>query len=200
LIVAKGAETKQRIVEQALKLAARDGLEGLSIGGLAQDLGLSKSGLFAHFGSKEELQVEVLRSAAALFEATVVAPALRAPRGAARLEKLFDLWVRWATNDQQPGGCIFMAVSTELDDREGKPRDFLVASQQALLDVIEKAARLSIQAGDFRADLDCVQFAFELDSIMMGINHFYRLMRDPRALHRGKLAFDRLMASAAARH
>ena len=103
----KGERTKSAILNQAVSAASRHGIEGLSIGSLADRLEMSKSGLFAHFGSKEDLQIAVLSTAAAKFEEVVVRPALRAPRGAARLRKWFDLWLRWITDPSIPGGCLF---------------------------------------------------------------------------------------------
>jgi AcrR family transcriptional regulator len=194
--VSKGEETRERILERAFRLASRDGLEGLSIGGLAAELGLSKSGLFAHFGSKEELQVEVLRAAAIRFEAQVMRPAFRAPRGEPRVRALFDNWLQWLQDASSPGGCLFLAASTELDDKEGRPRDFLVGMQRQLLQSLAKTARLAIEAGHFRGDLDCDQFAFELNGLLLGHSHFRRLLRDPRAESRTRGAFDRLVRSA----
>src|SRR5436853_7635330 len=113
----KGADTRQRILDNAFRLAARDGLGGVSLGSLAGDIGLSKSGLFAHFRSKEELQLEMLRTASMQFIENVMVPALRKPRGVPRLRAMFDNWLEWATAQQ--GGCIFVAASVELDDRPG---------------------------------------------------------------------------------
>src|ERR1700759_3366835 len=121
----KGAETRERILTRAIQLASQRGLEGLSIGDRAADLGLSKSGLFAHFGSKEDLQVEVLRAAGSRWEQSVWKPALKAAAGRPRLVAFFEHWLRWISDPTWPGGCLFMAAATELDDREGKARDFL---------------------------------------------------------------------------
>src|SRR5262249_13086270 len=153
--MSKGEETRERIVQHAAKVASRDGLEGLSIGSLASALDMSKSGLFAHFGSKEDLQLEILRSAAADFERKVVWPELRQPRGPARLCTLFDAWLKWVNAPETPGGCVFVAASFELDDHPGPLRDFLVEQQKALFDVIVRSARLAVEAGLFRKDLNC---------------------------------------------
>src|SRR5687768_3596482 len=118
--MSKGEETRDRILERAFRLAGRDGLEGLSIGRLAAELGLSKSGLFAHFGSKEDLQIEVLRAAAAHLEEKVMRPAFRGARGEPRTKQLFENWMRWLGDPALPGGCVFMAASIELDDRPGR--------------------------------------------------------------------------------
>jgi len=195
-VVTKGEETRERILDRAFRLASRDGLEGLSIGGLATDLGLSKSGLFAHFGSKEDLQVAVLEMAAAEFETAVMRPAFRAARGLPRLKKMFDLWLSWADDPGKPGGCVFMAASTELDDHEGRPREHLVETQKRLFAAIEKTAQLAVEEGHFRKDLDVEQLAFELYSILLGYNQRKRLLRAPDAGSRARTAFDRLVAWA----
>ncbi len=194
----KGAETRERILDRAVSMASRDGLGGLTIGTLAGELGLSKSGLFAHFGSKEDLQLEVLRAAVARFEDAVMRPAFRAPRGERRLRSLVEHWLRWATDPALPGGCILVAAAAELDDREGRPRDFLAAKQHELVDALARTARFAVECGDFRADLDADQFAFELYSIFLGYNHSKRLLRDVRAEKRVHIAFERLVAEAKA--
>ena len=124
----KGQDTKERILGEALDLASTVGIEGLSIGELAKATEMSKSGLFAHFNSKEDLQLEVLRSGSANFIETVVSPALRQPRGEPRVRALFERWLAWET--LRTGGCPFMAATFELDDRPGPVRDALVATQQ----------------------------------------------------------------------
>jgi AcrR family transcriptional regulator len=197
--VTKGDETRDRIVDRALRLASRDGLEGLSIGGLAGELGLSKSGLFAHFGSKEDLQLAVLREAVARFEATVVRPALRAARGEPRIRALFEHWLDWMADPAFPGGCILLAASVELDDREGRPRDYLAGTQRLLLETLAKAARLAVEAGHLRADLDCDQFAFEMYALVLARGHWKRLLRDPQADVRARAAFESLIARSRAR-
>ena len=151
----KGDETRARILRHAAKVASRDGLEGLSIGELATALEMSKSGLFAHFGSKEDLQIEVLRAAAVDFEERVIRPALKQPRGAPRLRALFERWSKWASAPELPGGCIFAGASFELDDRPGPVRDYLVEEERRLLDVLSRSAQLGVESGLFRQDLDC---------------------------------------------
>ncbi|HZR07596.1 MAG TPA: TetR/AcrR family transcriptional regulator, partial [Myxococcales bacterium] len=179
--MAKGLQTRDRILDTAFRLAARDGLEGLSLAGLAGELGMSKSGLFAHFGSKEELQLEMLRTASDLFVAKVLAPSFRQPRGLPRVKALFENWRRWATDPGLPGGCIFVAAAAELDDRDRSPvRDYVVSQQQALLQAVARAARLAVEVGHFRRDLDAEQFAFEFLGIYLAFHQSHRLLRDPR--------------------
>jgi AcrR family transcriptional regulator len=194
--VSKGEGTRERILDRALRLASRDGLEGLSIGVLAADLGLSKSGLFAHFGSKEDLQLAVLQEAATRFEETVMRPAFRAPRGEPRLRRLFENWLGWIGDPASPGGCVFLAAAAELDDREGRPRDFLAGSQKQLVSSLGRSARMAVEEGHFRAGLDAEQFAFELYALLLGCSHWRRLLRDPKAETRARAAFERLLDGA----
>lgn len=196
--MSKGEQTRERIVEKAWRLATRDGLTGLSLGKLALELKLSKSGLFAHFGSKEGLEVEVLKAAADHFTEQVVRPALTAPRGVARLRKLFKNWILWANHPSQPGGCIFLAAAAELDDAEGPPRDYLVTAQLGLLAALSKGARIAVEEGELRRNLDTDQFAFEMLGIVMAYHHARRLLRDPKAEARAKAAFERLISGNAA--
>jgi len=196
--VSKGEETRDRIVERAFRLASRDGLSGLSIGKLATELGLSKSGLFAHFGSKEDLELEVLKAAAERFTELVMKPAFAAPRGVARLRKLFKGWLAWNSDPAQPGGCLFLAAAAELDDSSGPQRDFLVSTQASLLVALAKAASLAVETGEFAAGLDCEQFAFETLGVIMAYHHARRLLRDPKADAHAKHAFERLLTASAA--
>lgn len=191
--MSKGADTRERILDQAVRLASRDGLEGLTIGSLSSELKLSKSGLFSHFGSKDELQLQVLQAAVAKFNETVVRPALAAPRGEPRIRAFFEHWLAWANDPDMPGGCIFVTASVELDDRPGPQRDFFVRAYGDRVAFLAKAARLAVETGHFRADLDCDQFAFDIDCIALGFNHTQRLLRDPQALQRARFSFERLL-------
>ncbi|HEY0481201.1 MAG TPA: TetR/AcrR family transcriptional regulator [Kofleriaceae bacterium] len=192
----KGLETKDRILDRAFRIAGRDGLGGLTLSTLATGLGMSKSGLFAHFRSKEELQLQVLETATARFQEAVIAPAVKAPRGLPRLRKLFDGWLRWMSDPALPGGCIFVAAAVELDDRDGKPRDFLVAAQRQLRETIARIARTAVDTQELRRDLDCEQLAFEIYAIILGYNHDKRLLREDRPEARARAAFARLLADA----
>ncbi|HEX7927290.1 MAG TPA: TetR/AcrR family transcriptional regulator, partial [bacterium] len=178
------------------RVATRDGLEGLSIGTLATDLGLSKSGLFAHFGSKEALQVEVLKAGVARFEAVAIRPALSAPRGEPRVQALFDHWLGWMEHTEEFGGCLITAASVELDDRPGPPRDYLAYIERQHMGVLAKAVRMAIDEGHFQQEVDPKQFAFEWKGIILAYHETVRLMRDPAALTMARNAFARLMASA----
>jgi AcrR family transcriptional regulator len=194
--MSKGDSTRAAIVEKGVSLATQVGLEGLTIGRLATDLGLSKSGLFAHFRSKEALQIQVLDAAAERFVDEVVKPAVREPRGEPRVRALFDRWLVWTKTNSGPGGCLFVAAAAELDDRPGPVRDRLVALQKGWLEMIAIVFRTGVTEGVFRPDLDPEEFAHDLYSVMLGFHHASRLMRDPRAEKRANAAFGRLLSSA----
>jgi AcrR family transcriptional regulator len=194
--MSKGEQTRERIVERAWQLATRDGLSGVSLGKLATDLGLSKSGLFAHFESKEALELAVLRAAAERFTREVLMEAFKAPRGVPRLRALFHHWLLWVSDPRMPGGCVFRAAAVELDDATGPVRDFLATSQGELMQTLAKAARLAVAAGHFRADLDCDLFAFQFIGVLLACQHTRRLLRDPRSDERAHAAFEALVKSA----
>jgi AcrR family transcriptional regulator len=189
----KGEETREAVLDRALALASKVGLEGLTIGLLADDVGMSKSGLYAHFGSKEALEVAVLDEAARRFTADVVAPALTAPRGEPRIRELFRRWFTWGLESPLPGGCPMIAAGIELDDRPGAARDRLVALQRDWQETLATAARIAQQEGHFRADADPVQFGFEAYGIALSAHHFARLLRDPEAMRRSVVAFEALL-------
>jgi AcrR family transcriptional regulator len=192
----KGAATRAAILEHSVKLARRVGLEGLSIGRLAEELRLSKSGLFAHFRSKEALQIQVLETAAARFVAEVVRPGLARPRGEPRLTGLFEGWLHWARSQKTPGGCLFVAAAVELDDRPGPVRRRLVRLQREWLQVLANVTQTAIAEGHFRSDVDAEQFAHDLYAVMLGYHHASRLLKDPRAERRAAIAFERLLDDA----
>ena len=192
----KGDATRQAILDRAFELARQVGLQGLTIGRLADDLELSKSGLFAHFQSKEALQVQVLDAAAQRFAETVVRPALTAPRGEPRLRALFDRWLDWEGRHSVPGGCIFVQASVELDDQEGAARDRLVHLQREWLAAMATTVRGAIRETHFKATIDADQFAHELNGIMLAYHHAARLLRDPTAEQRARTAFDALVRTA----
>jgi AcrR family transcriptional regulator len=189
--VKKGDETRNAILDRATKLARTFGLEGVSIGRLAEELEMSKSGLFAHFGSKEALHVAVIEHASAQFVAAVVAPALKAPRGEPRVKALHQKWNEWGAAE---GGCIFVALAAELDDRPGPARDALAASMRDWLDTLATAARIAIEEGHFRKDVDPQQVAFELHGIMLARHELSRLIGDPKVGTRAGRAVEALLA------
>ena len=194
--MSKGTDTRSRIVETALRAASIDGVEGISLGKVAADVGMSKSGLFAHFDSKEALQVDVIAAAADRFVDVVVAPALKFPRGEPRLRALFEHWLLWEQHESLPGGCVFMHATAELDDRPGPVRDALVSHQQEWVAALAKAVQLTIDEGHFRADVDPKLFAFQLYGIVLSYYHSARLFRDPAAKSNVQRSFDALVAAA----
>lgn len=196
--MAKGETTRDAILERALSIATQTGLEGLTMGNLAKEVQLSKSGLFAHFQSKEQLQLDVLETAVARFIEMVIAPALREPRGEPRVRALFERWMTWENAPFLPGGCPFIALANELDDRPGPLRDRLVSYQRDWLQALATAARIAVAEKHFRADLESEQFAYDLYAIILGYQHFSRLLRDPAAESRARQGFEALIAASRA--
>lgn len=191
----KGEQTRQAVLDRALAMATERGLEALTIGDLAKELGLSKSGLFAHFESKENLQAAVLETAAERFRATL-APALRAPRGEPRLRAFFERLIEWEKSSFMPGGCVFLNVAHEVDVLPAPVRRVLVERQQELVAALRKAARLAVEEGHLRADLDLDQFAFDFYGIYIGFHYFRHLLKDPAAEPRARSAFQTLIENA----
>ncbi len=191
--MSKGEATRTAILDRATALASEVGLEGLTIGSLADDLGLSKSGLFAHFRSKEALQIQVLEHIAARFVDNVIRPALKAPRGEPRLRALFELLLEWPTRNELPGGCPLVSAVSELDSRPGPARDLLVRQQRDWLDTIATVVRTALAEGHFRKEVDPEQFAYELYGIEFAYHHALRLLEDPKASRRARAAFEALM-------
>lgn len=193
--MSKGQLTRAAILDEAVQVASRVGFEALSIAQLAEQVEMSKSGLFAHFRSKEQLQLQTLDRARQKFVAVVVAPALATPRGEPRVRALFEGWMRWAQLSLE-GGCIFVSAAAELDDRPGPLRDSLVKNEQDWLELIATVAGTAVAEGDFREDLDTDQFAFEQHALMLGHQHATRLLRDALATERTHRAFESLVAAA----
>jgi len=193
--MAKGDETRQAILARAFELANVIGVSGLTIGRLAEATGLSKSGLFAHFGSKEALEVAVVEEASRQFIQDVMVPALAKARGEPRVRALFEHWLAWGHRE---GGCFFVGATAELDDRPGAPRDALARSLKDWIDALATAAQIAITEGHFRSDLDARQFAFELYGIMLATHTFGRFLRDRASTSRAHETFERMLASARA--
>ena len=192
----KGDETRSAVLARAISLASEVGLAGVTIGKLADEVGMSKSGLFAHFSSKENLELAILEEAINRFIALVVTPAFKKPRGEPRLRALFESWLAWSKLEFMPGGCIFVVAGVELDDRPGPARDRYVASQRDWLSTLAGAARIAIEEKQFRKELDVEQVAHEIFSIAYGY-HFARKVVDPKlAEKRARAAFDRVIDDA----
>lgn len=189
----KGEQTRQVILEEAFSLASNIGLEALSLGVLAERTGLSKSGLFAHFGSKEELQLAVLRHAQSRFAEIVVRPALRAARGVKRLRAIVTNWLDWTRLASVPGGCVINAAASEFDDQPGPLRDEVRNALQTLHRTLKDTVAKAVETGELRPDTDIEQFVFELNGIYQVTHQRRRLFNDPDADRRAMIALDRLV-------
>ena len=192
-VLHKGQQTRATILEAALGLASHMGLEGLSIGALAEIAGMSKSGVFAHFGSREELQIAVIREYHARFEDEVFVPAMREPRGLPRLRALFERWVL-RVSVELDSGCIYISGAVEFDDRPGPVRDALAEMVRAWHAALERAIRIAIEQGDLGADTDATQMLFEIHGLILALHHDARFLRNPGVLDRARTGFDRLLA------
>jgi AcrR family transcriptional regulator len=195
----KGEQTRTAILDEALNVASKLGLEGLTIGSLAEATGMSKSGLFAHFGSREGLQLAVLEHAARRYGEAVLMPALRIGRGLPRLRDMFERWLDWAIASGLPGGCIMIAAAAEYDDRPGPIRDAVIANQHRGNALMQKAVRLAIEEGHLRANTDPEQISFELLGIVLAAHNHRRLLGDREARKRALVAFEQLIARFATR-
>ncbi len=192
--MSKGEQTRQQIITRALSLSSEVGLEGLSLGNLASELKLSKSGLFAHFKSKEALQLDVLQAACDLFTRDVLQPSLAEPRGLRRVQVLFDHYIAWVRGSGKTRTCIFMGLSQEYDDRPGPVRDALAKSQRDWQASVARVAQTAVESGEFHKHLDLQQFAFEFTGIGMIFQQFKSLLHDKQAERHAYVAFDALMA------
>ena len=192
----KGQQTRATILEAALTLASHMGLEGLSIGALAEVTGMSKSGVFAHFGSRDELQIAVVREYHNKFEEEVFYPALREPRGLPRLRALFDNWVRRVAVEID-SGCIHISGAVEFDDRPGPVRDALVDMVQTWQDALERAIRIAVEEGHLKPDTDPAQMLFEVHGLILALHHDARFLRHPGAVERARVAFRRVLENYA---
>ncbi|PTL77119.1 TetR/AcrR family transcriptional regulator [Vitiosangium sp. GDMCC 1.1324] len=190
----KREQTHQRILDAAVRVASREGLEALTIGRLADETEMSKGGLFAHFGSKESLQIEVLGYTSEAFHTTVVQPALQLEPGLPRLRKLFERWLSWLSRPEVPGGCILLSASSEVDDCPGPVRDAVVAQMRSLLLLVVKFARQAQEQKQIRAELDVHRLAFSIQGLLLSFHHSHRLLRNPRAYEHARAAFDELLA------
>ena len=193
----KGQQTKLAIVEAALGLSTQIGLEGLSIGVLAEVTHMSKSGVFAHFGSREELQISVIREYFHRFEQEVFYPALSVPRGLARVQALFANWMKRVAVEIQ-SGCIFISGAVEFDDRPGPVRDALANSVQTWLNAMLRAVVLAKECGDLRVDADEQQVAFEIHGLILALHYEARFLKNPGSIERANRGFENILARYAA--
>jgi AcrR family transcriptional regulator len=189
----KGKDTKLTVLESGLDMASQLGLECVTIGNLAKTTNLSKSGLFAHFQSKENLQIEILNYAAQQFAEGVIIPSLKTKAGIPRIRALVDNWIKWGS--ELTGGCIFVTASADFSDRHGKVRDVLLHQQKEWIDCLRRIAQSAVQVGDFRQDIDEDQFAFDLYSLLLGFHLYYNLLDDAEIKKRQETALARLLDS-----
>ena len=189
----KGQQTKAAIVDAALGLATHIGLEGLSIGAVAEVMRMSKSGVFAHFGSREELQISVVREYHARFQDEVFSPALAAPRGLPRLQAMFHNWMQ-RTSIEIDSGCLYISGAVEFDDRPGPVRDTLAESVRTWLAAMTRAVEQAKQAGHLRADADEQQVAFEIHALILALHHEARFLKTPGSMARATTGFANILA------
>lgn len=194
----QGERTRRRILARAADIASVEGLEGLTIGRLAADLNCSKSGLFAHFGSKEELQLATVVYASEQFKSKVLAPSHAVPRGRARLEALLDTWMRHIESDGFPGGCFFAAAAHEFDGRPGPVRDRLATAMKWWFETLRDEFRHAQQIGEFRAEVDAVQITFKIHAMAMEANWGCQMYKDPVWFLRGRQGIQEFLNQAAA--
>jgi len=189
---AKGEQTRAGIVDVALAMAARVGLEGLSIGTLADAVGKSKSGVFAHFGSREDLQIAVVREYYRRFEAEVFQPAMREPRGLPRVRALFENWMRH-TSAELDSGCIFISGAIEFDDRPGPVRDALAEAVDAWIDAMTRAVAQACEEKHLDAGADPSQIAFEIHALILALHYEARFMRRAGSVVRARQGFVNIL-------
>ena len=194
----KGAATRELILERAYAIACSAGLEGLSIGDLALAVGMSKSGVFAHFWSREDLQLAVLDSGGRRFGEKVLIPALRAPRGLARLRAITEYWFDWVRDNRQ--GCLIMGAVSEYDSRPGRLHDAVTALIQYWRDATARATAMAVETGELPAGTDPAQMSFEIFGIALALHQDIRLFDPQRARAQAECAMQRLLSlpSAAA--
>ncbi len=194
-VLQKGQQTKAVILDAALGLATQIGLEGLSIGALAEVTQMSKSGVFSHFGSREELQISVIREYFIRFEEEVFAPAMNAARGLPRLQALFRNWMN-RTSVEIDSGCLFISGAVEFDDRPGPVRDALAGSVRTWLAAMHRAVVQSIEAGHLSADADAdsAQISFEIHALILALHYEARFLKTPGAIARAHAGFDNILA------
>lgn len=188
----KGQQTKAAIIEAALGLATQIGLEGLSIGALAEMTRMSKSGVFAHFGSREELQISVIREYFNRFEQEIFYPALQAPRGLPRVTALFNNWMKRVAVEIQ-SGCIFISGAVEFDDRPGPVRDALASSVDTWMRALDRAIAQAQEAGQLDGSADPHQIAFEIHGLILALHYEARFLKDPGSLQRANVAFAHIL-------
>ena len=188
----KGERTRAAILGEALRLVSKAGLDGLTIGTLAEATGMSKSGLFAHFGSREELLLAVLAHGQAEFTEVVFQPAVSKPRGLPRLRAMFMNWLDWTESAELPGGCPMIGGATEFDDKPGPVREMLAGGQRTWIETLKRAVRQAVEEEQLAKDTDPEQIAFEMFGIALVVHHHRRLLGYKKARERALAALDSL--------
>ncbi len=188
----KGELTRAAILDVALDLASRDGLEGLTIGLLADKMNMSKSGVFAHFGSREDLQLEVLKLYHRRFEEEVFFPSMKETRGLARLKAMYARWIK-RVSVEIASGCIYISGAVEYDDRPGPIREELVAMVRAWQSALLRCVQQAIECGDLKAGTDAQQMVYEMYGLILGLHHDARFLRMPGSVERARAGFERLI-------
>ena len=189
----KGERTRATILDEALRIVSKAGLDGLTIGTLADATGMSKSGLFAHFGSREDLLLAVLAHGQAEFTEVVFQPAMAKPRGLPRLRAMFVNWLDWTESAELPGGCPMIGGASEYDDKPGPVRDLLAGGQRAWIETLKRAVRQAVEEGQLAAQTDPEQIAFEIFGIALVVHHHRRLLGYRKARERALVALDALL-------
>ena len=192
-ITSKGAATRDSIIERAVSIVRKEGFEGLSIGTIAESVGMSKSGVFAHFGSREDLQLAVLDAAAQRFTEQVFLPAIREKRGLPRLLAIGQRWMKWLCSEQ--GGCPMVSAAIEYDDRPGAIRERVIFYQTKLRRELSRAISMAVETKELRSDTDPEQLAFEIFGVELALHHDSRLFSFDEAIARSERALERLVDS-----
>jgi AcrR family transcriptional regulator len=190
----KGERTRAAILDAALRIVSKAGLDGLTIGTLADATGMSKSGLFAHFGSREELLLAVLAHGQAEFTEVVFQPAMEKPRGLPRLKAMFTNWLDWTESAELPGGCPMIGGATEFDDKPGPVRDMLAGGQRTWIETLKRTVRQAIDEDQLPGGTDPEQIAFEMFGIALVVHHHRRLLGYPKARARALAALEKLLS------
>ncbi len=192
-----GERSRRAILEAATRLATVEGLEGLSIGRLAKEIGMSKSGLYAHFESKQDLQLATISAAEDVIGSEVIEPASEAAEGLPRLEALCERYLSYVERDVFPGGCFFVSAATEWDTRPGPVRDRVVDTYAGWMELFETNIRRAQELGELDADVDSSQLTFEIMAMLDQANSLYVLFRDPAVIERGRAGIATRLADAA---
>lgn len=195
-----GERTYAAILDVATRVASVEGIHGLTIGRLAEALGVSKSGLYAHFGSKEQLQLATIEAAGSIFEEEVMRPALEAPEGLRRLEALCEAYISYVERQVFPGGCFFASLLAEMDARSGSIHDLVVSMERDWQEGLAELIRVAQERGELASDVDVEQLVFELEACLELANYHFVLFRDPRMLDRGRRGVAMILERASGGH